>query len=425
MTTALDRLRRRIGAIAAVAAVALGVPVLAACGGSGSSSGSSESGSTGSTTLTIYSSLPLQGPSRAQSVSIVNAQKLALKEVGGRIGPFTIKFASLDDSTAEAGRWDPGQTSANARRAAQDRTTIAYLGESSSGASAISIPIMNAVGVLQVSPLATAVGLTRGEGAVKGEPDKYYPSAKRNFGRVLPADDAQAEAQVAYQRATGCSRVFLLDDRELFGKSLAAAYEPLAREAGLTLVGSESIDRDAASYRSLAAEIREEGADCVFFAGGVESNAVRLFRDLHAGHPRARLFGPHALVTSTFARALGEGAARVTHLTSPALAPRLYPAAGRRFFRDYKRTYGHDPEPAAIFGYEAMSVALQAIRDAAERGNDRQAVIDAFFRIKDRRSVLGRYSIEGTGDTTLRTYAAWRVRDGRLRFDHVIAQRDS
>ena len=75
-----------------------------------------------------------------------------------------------------------------------------YLGEFNSGGSAISLPITNEAGILQVSPSNTYVGLTRAEGADKGEPDKYYPSGKRTFGRVVPADHIQAAAQVAYQK---------------------------------------------------------------------------------------------------------------------------------------------------------------------------------------------------------------------------------
>src|SRR5215212_9971726 len=39
-------------------------------------------------TLTIFSSLPLQGPHADQAQSIVNAEKLALRETGGRAGDF-------------------------------------------------------------------------------------------------------------------------------------------------------------------------------------------------------------------------------------------------------------------------------------------------------------------------------------------------
>ena len=41
-------------------------------------------------TLTIYSSLPLQGTSRAQSTAVINGEKLALEELapGGKLGKY-------------------------------------------------------------------------------------------------------------------------------------------------------------------------------------------------------------------------------------------------------------------------------------------------------------------------------------------------
>ena len=150
---------------------------IAACGSKKKDSGGSGASTSANKTLTIYSSLPLQGDSRPQSQSVVNGEKLALEQAGGKIGDFTIKYSSQDDSTAAAGKWDAGKVSSDARKAAQDSSTIAYLGEFNSGASAISIPVLNGAGILQVSPSNTAYGLTRsGAGADKGEPDKYYPS---------------------------------------------------------------------------------------------------------------------------------------------------------------------------------------------------------------------------------------------------------
>jgi branched-chain amino acid transport system substrate-binding protein len=183
-----------------VTALAFGV---AACGGNDNKSSGGGGGGGGRTSLTIYSSLPLQGDSRPQSESVVNGEKMALAEAGGKVGKFTIKYSSLDDATAAAGKWDPGQTSSDARKAAQDASTIVYLGEFNSGASAISIPILNEANIMQISPSNTYVGLTRSEGADKGEPDKYYPAGKRTFGRVVPADHIQAAAQVTYLMDNG------------------------------------------------------------------------------------------------------------------------------------------------------------------------------------------------------------------------------
>jgi branched-chain amino acid transport system substrate-binding protein len=63
---------------------------------------------------------------------------------------------------------------------------------------------------------------------------------------------------------------------------------------------------------------------------------------------------------------------------------------------------------------------LDAIRGAGPRGNDRQRVIDRVFAMKDRDSVLGRFSIEADGETTLSRYGVDRVSDGRPVFYRAI-----
>jgi branched-chain amino acid transport system substrate-binding protein len=110
----------------------------------------------------------------------------------------------------------------------------------------------------------------------------------------------------------------------------------------------------------------------------------------------------------------------MSYLTNPTLDPKLYPPAAQDFFKTFKQKYGKDPEPYAIYGYEAMKVALLAIQNAGDKGNDKQAVIDAFFKIKNRDSVLGKYSIDSGGDTTLSDYGADKVVGGKLVFDKVI-----
>ena len=402
---------------------------VAACGSddndSGSGGSSTSSSDSGSSNLTIYSSLPLQGDSRPQSVSVNNGEQLALEKAGNKAGKFTISYKKLDDATAAAGKWDPGATSSDARKAAQDKTTIAYLGEFNSGASAISIPILNEAGILQISPSNTAVGLTRSQGADKGEPDKYYPSGKRTYGRVVPADHIQAAAQVTYQKDNNCTKLYILNDKEVYGKGIADQVAPLAKAAGITVLGNDGIDPKAANYRALAGTIKTKGADCIFFGGITQNNAVQLWKDLNAALPSAKLFGPDGVAESAFSEKIGTKAEKQTYITNPTLDPKLYPQSGQDFFKEYKAKYGADPEPYAIYGYEAMSIALQAITDAGDKGNDRQAVIDAFFKIKNRESVLGTYSIDENGDTTLSDYGGNRIEGGKLVFDKVIKAQTS
>jgi branched-chain amino acid transport system substrate-binding protein len=409
----------RVRAVAAsgclLAALAFGV---AACGGDDEGGGGG--GSEGRTSLTIYSSLPLQGENRPQSEDLVAGEKQALEEVGGKVGKFTIKYKSLDDSTAAAAKWEPGQVSSNARKAAQDASTIAYLGEFNSGASAISIPILNEAGILQISPANTYVGLTRAEGADRGEPDKYYPSGKRTYGRVVPADHIQAAAQVAYQKDEGCTKLYILNDKEVYGKGIADGVEEIGKAQGLQVMANEGVDTKAANFRTVASKIKSSGADCLFYGAIVENKGVQVFTDVHAANPDMKMFGPDGLAISTFASKISKSVAEQTYITNPTLDPKLYPPAAQEFFDKFEQKYGHAPDPYAVYGYEAMKVALLAIQNAGDAGNDRQAVIDAFFKIRDRDSVLGKYSIDENGDTTLSDYGANRVRGGKLVFDKVL-----
>jgi branched-chain amino acid transport system substrate-binding protein len=110
---------------------------------------------------------------------------------------------------------------------------------------------------------------------------------------------------------------------------------------------------------------------------------------------------------------------RNTFITVSTLPPKYYPPAAQRFFAHYKARFGTAPETYAIYGYEAMSVALDAMARAKDCA-DRRQVLAAFFATRDRRSVLGTYSIDPDGDTTLTRYGGYKIVDGQLVFNTVL-----
>jgi branched-chain amino acid transport system substrate-binding protein len=409
-------------AVAGFTAMALAAG-LAACGGS---SGGGSGGSVSGSTLTIYSSLPLQGASRVQGAATVNGAKLALQQAGGKVGKYKIVYKSLDDSTAQAGKWDPGQTSTNARKAASDKTTIAVIGEFNSGASAISIPILNRAGIAQISPSNTAVGLTsNAAGAEPGEPNKYYPTGKRNYVRVVPRDTVQGAADATILKADGCKKPFVVNDKEVYGAGLATNVVNALKAQGIPSLGNTGWDPKAANYRSVASSIKAKGTDCVFISGIVNNNAVQLTKDLAAAMPTAKILGPDGICTATYTDPKQGGipaslASRV-QCTVATLDPAKYPPAGKQFFGAYKKAYpGAQPDPYAIYGYESMSLALDAIKRAGGNGNNRQDVINALFNTKNRQSVLGTYSIDKDGDTSITDYGLYKIVGGQPTFDKVI-----
>ncbi|HEV3319253.1 MAG TPA: branched-chain amino acid ABC transporter substrate-binding protein [Solirubrobacteraceae bacterium] len=367
--------------------------------------------------LTVYSSLPLQGPSGAISGQIVDGEKLALHDSGGHIGPFKISYDSLDDSNPTSGKWDPGVTAGNAKTAADDPSTIAYLGDYNSAATAISLPLINAAGILQVSPASPYAGLTSSEYAGQDEPERFYPTGRRSFARLQPGDPAQARAQVRLMRGLGVGMVYVLDDQDPFELPLAQMVVADSEHAGISVAAHDSLDTTATtSFAGEASKIARSGAQAVFFAGGTTPETVSLWQQLHAADPRLWLLGPSTMVNAAFTSAIGAGAGARTLLTTPILPVGHYPVSAQRVLSAYRRQFHEQPEAYALFGYAAMSATLRAIARAGAHGNNRQAVIDALLDAGPHDSVIGRYAIEPDGETTLSSYGVDRVSAGAPTF---------
>lgn len=378
--------------------------------------------------LTVYSSLPLTGVSSASGHAALAGERLALARAGARIGRYRIVLRSLDDATVASGQWDPGQTTVDADLALQDPTTIGYIGELDSGASAISIPLLNRLGIAQISPWSSAVGLTvNAPGAAPGEPQKYYPSGVRTFARVVPDDEATAAAIVKLQERLGCRQVFVLHDGEVDGEDLAATFELVARDSTLKVVAIQTFSPSAGNYDALAQSVAQTGANCVLIDAIAGPPAALLSRQIAAALPRAMIFGSPQLAQASYVDPARGGIpqtldSRVMVVAAVARPP-VASADAAAFYAGYHRCCG-DPPPDAIFAYEAMNLMLSAIERASDHGRqaaERSRVRAAIFATRDRASVLGTYSIDANGDTDLARFGVFQAVDGRLRMWTAVA----
>ena len=405
-------LARWVG-LAALAAVLSGA---AGCGGAATSNVAEATGGQ----LAIYSSEPLQGPWAPVSEQIIGGEKLALHDANGHAGPFKIGYFSLDDASPKTQRWNPEVTETNAEKAAQDTSTIAYLGDFNSAATAISLPLINAAGILQVSTASPYVGLTSSFDAGQDEPERFYPSGRRTFARLQPGDTAQAAAQVQLMKSLGVHRVYVLDDQDPFEAPLAQIVAGDAERAGITVLAHDSISTVAGStFTGEIEKIQQSKPQAVFMAGGEGEGTPALWRGLGAAMPHAALLGSSSMASPSFTSQIGAAGAK-TYLTTPVLAPALYPASAQAVLADYRRTFGVEGTPSALYGYEAMTVVLDAIRNAGSHGDDRQAVIDGLFATSKRNSVIGSYSIDADGEIVPARYGVDRVLGGQPVFYRAI-----
>jgi branched-chain amino acid transport system substrate-binding protein len=357
---------------------------------------------------------------------MVNGIKLALAQAHNKAGQFTVNYQSLDDSTAQAGDWDPTQTGANARKVAQDSKAVYYIGEFNSGATKVSLPILNQAGIPMVSPANTYVGLTTNEpGSAPGEPEKYSPTGTKTFLRIVPRDTIQAAALLQTMKKDGCTNVAVANDKEAYGAGLATLLQDEAKDYGITITSNVGIDPNAPNYRSYAATIKSQGADCFEFAGIVANGGVQITKDVNAALPNAKIYGPDGVCTGSYTNPKMHGVPASIdpkiQCTVATLDLSAYPG-GRTFLAAYKAAYnGATPDPYAIYGYEAMQLGLQTIAGLGPNGSNKADVLKALFATKTRHSVLGTYGFDANGDTTLKSYGLYKVGpDGNPLFERTV-----
>jgi branched-chain amino acid transport system substrate-binding protein len=407
------------------------VVAIGACGSSSSSSSSTSSSggaasSGGSNVIDIYSSLPLKGAVSAQTLPTINGIKLALAQAGGKAGQFTVNYISLDDSTATSPtNYDLNVCAADARKAATDPKTVYYIGEFNSGCSKVVIPILNQAGVPQVSPANTYVGLTTNDpGSAPGEPQIYYPTGKRNYLRLVPRDTIQGEAGLSAMKRDGCKRIAVANDKTPYGAGLATQVELHKGAFGLTVTSNTPLDPTSPNYRAYAQSIKAQGVDCVY-TGFNPPGEVELVKDVNAALPHARIYGGDGVCsggeTNPAQHGFPKSIAPLFECTVATQGLTAYPG-GRAFLAAYKAKYGiANPDPYAIYGYEAMKLGLDTVAGLGAKGSDKSAVLAALFALKARHSVLGTYGFDANGDTTLKSYGLYKVGpDGNPQFERTV-----
>jgi branched-chain amino acid transport system substrate-binding protein len=391
------------------------------CGGGGEEQGGGEGDSP---TASIVSDLPLQGSARPQQETVVNAITLALEERDYMAGDVQIEYTSQDDATAQAGKWDEARCSENAQSAAQNEDIVGWIGPYNSGCAAVEIPILNQAGLAMVSHANTALGLTK-EGGEPAEPEQYYPTGERNYTRVIVADDKQGRAGATWMRDEGIQSVYILDDQETYGKGLADQFEQAAEELGINVLGRESIDGNAANYRSLMAQIAQTNPDAIYFGGITQNNAGQLVSDkVGAGmsNEEVLFMGPDGILEEEFLNAAGDAAEGI-YVTFGGLPASELSGAGQEFVSKYEERFPDSSiEAYTAYGYEAANVMLDAIERAYNADGEvtREGVVRELFATQDYSGTLGTWSFDADGDTTLTELSGNRVENGEFQFDRVI-----
>ncbi len=162
--------------------------------------------------------------------------------------------------------------------------------------------------------------------------------------------------------------------------------------------------------------------DCFLFSGVTANGAVQINKDVAAALPNAKLYGPDGTCESGFTNPKSKGIpaslAPRFKCTVATLAIKDTPG-GAQFLKDFQAKYNvSNPDPYAIYGYAAAQLVLDTIKAG---GTTKADFITKLFETKDIDSVLGTYSIDANGDTSLTDYGLYSVGpDGNPQFEKAI-----
>jgi len=380
--------------------------------------------------INLYSSWPLTGAMDRTGNDAVQAIQLCLEDFGGAAGGFSITYEALDDGiAANNGGWDPGKETENANKAVNDADSVVYLATYNSGAAKISIPITGAAGMAQVSYANTYQGLTKFiEGAVEeGEPDIYYPSGKRNYMRLCPADDIQGSAQAnwAYNEM-GRKKAYILHDKSLYGQGVSAVFRNVFESLGGEILGFEGYEPGVDDYQSLMTSIADTGPDILQIGATVENNAAKVLQDMRGVMGEEVIFlGPDGLNNTNFVEGAGD-AAEGAYLTFAGYTPdKLVEigGAGADYVTRMQARLGYDSpnliDAYAVYAYETAVLVIQTLDQVGEK--DRTKVLDTLFATEGFVSLLGgTWSFTETGDTDSSIIGLAQVVDGKIQFQKVV-----
>jgi branched-chain amino acid transport system substrate-binding protein len=394
----------------AVAAATLSVTACSSSKTGTPSNTGSAGGGGGGKTLVISTDLPLQGASSDASSSTIKAIQLYLDQVGHKAGNYKIELKTYDDSTAAKGAWDDATCAKNAQDHVANANEVAVMGTYNSGCAKIEVPVLNQApdgGMLMISNANTNPGLTKSWDP--GEPDKYYPTGKRNYARVITTDDYQgsAAAQFAAQDLK-VKRCFVLNDNQTYGQGVAKAFADEAKKQGIEVLGNEAWDAKQPSYAALFQNVKSKNPDCVYLGGIYDNNGGQIVKDKFSvlgDNNAVKMLGPDGF--TGYPNSLDkQPQAQGMYMTFAGLSTEQLQKGGgaaAKLLDAYKAKYGSAPATNyALYGVAAVQVILEAI---AKSDGTRKGVISAAFGgidIPAAQSVLGKeIKIDPqTGDTS-------------------------
>ncbi len=255
---------------------------------------------------------------------------------------------------------------------------MAYIGPYNSNAAKISMPELNEAGLLQISPAVTWPGLTKKiKGVAPDEPEKYRPAKppRKTFCRVCTTDDLQGPLAADFAKEElKVKKVYILNDKELYGEGLAKMFRQQCEKIGIEVIGDEGINTTSIEFGGLMTKIKGLNPDLVYFGGTTQSKGGQIAKDMVGAGLACPMLAPDGCYEQAFIDSAG--AANLNgraYVSVVGLDPSQLTGKGAEFVKRYKEKYKNDPEAFALYGYECRQGGAGGHQGGREEGPRRDS----------------------------------------------------
>jgi branched-chain amino acid transport system substrate-binding protein len=213
------------------------------------------------------------------------------------------------------------------------------------------------------------------------------------------------------------TKVFILDDKELYGKGVADAFESSAKEVGLTVAGHEGWDKDAQNYKALMTKIKASGADGIYIGGISSNNGGQLVKDkasIVGDNTKVKLLVSDGFVLSSLFEEAGANLVEGAYGTAPTQPPDKLTGKGKEFVDAFSAKEGGKAlEVYTIYAAAAAQVLVDAI---GRSDGTREDVLAKVFETDVPDTVVGRMSFDENGDPKNATETVYQAKGGKWVF---------
>jgi branched-chain amino acid transport system substrate-binding protein len=351
------------------ATVVVALAALAACG----NRDPAESAASGAAVVRLGALVPLTGRSSYSGEAMAKGARLAVAEAnasGGVLGR-RIELLVEDDAC------DPG-TAVTAAGILVAQDIAVSVGGYCSSATVPTMRIFRTAGIPMIVARSNSTDLL----------GPRYDSVFLLSGTVV----AEAQFAVGWMVRLGGRRLAIIQDGTSFPATLAEATANAARGSGrLTVIDELRLSQGAPSYNRIAEQVIAGRADIVYYTG-YYAEANQLIKDLRTRGFAGKIVVGDGATDGPLLRDLTAAHRENVYGTSllfPEFMPELADWSER-----YRAAYGSAPGPSTVEAYDAVTVAVDAIRRAGGTGHE---AVRKAISTTDMPALSGPMSFNGDG----------------------------